>query len=161
MGISMSMRKQLNVVCHLKVKKSRYRVLERISFGNDYYGSNNSPIAAQNKFVTKYKLEKIGPSVLTIEKLLLKFYRIDSVCEDSIDSVAMSVDEQTSERRRVSRQPKKMYQTSCTTGGNQPGDPATNCFLRPASLSIKIQTNQPLSANGTAVVFYQKYCRKN
>lgn len=94
MEISMSMRKQLNVISHLKVKKSRYRVPERISFGNDYYGSNNSPIAAQSKFVTKYKLKKIGPSMLTIEKLFLKFYRIDSVCENSVDSVAMSVDEQ-------------------------------------------------------------------
>jgi hypothetical protein len=56
MGISMRMRTQLVVVGHLQVKMSRYSVPERIALVKAYYASNNSPIAAQRKFATEYKL---------------------------------------------------------------------------------------------------------
>ncbi|GBM38181.1 hypothetical protein AVEN_101495-1 [Araneus ventricosus] len=56
-----------------------YSVPERISIIKPYYSSNNTPIAAQRKFATEYKLETIGPSVITIKNLIEKFERTGSV----------------------------------------------------------------------------------
>ncbi|GBN76957.1 hypothetical protein AVEN_194149-1 [Araneus ventricosus] len=58
---------------------SKYSVLERISIVKAYYSSNNSTIAAQRKFVTKYKLKTTGPSDITIKNVIDKFERTGSV----------------------------------------------------------------------------------
>ncbi|GBO46804.1 hypothetical protein AVEN_136049-1 [Araneus ventricosus] len=58
---------------------SKYNVFERISIAEAYYSSNNSPIAAQRKFATEYKLKTTGPSVITIENVIEKFERTGSV----------------------------------------------------------------------------------
>ncbi|GBL93375.1 hypothetical protein AVEN_219495-1 [Araneus ventricosus] len=54
---------------------SKYSVPERISIVKAYYSSNNSPIAAQRKFATEYKLKTTGPSVTTIKNVIEKFER--------------------------------------------------------------------------------------
>ncbi|GBN30716.1 hypothetical protein AVEN_162452-1 [Araneus ventricosus] len=58
---------------------TQYSVSERISIVKAYYSSNNSPIAAQRKFVTEYKLKTTGPSVITIKNVIEKFGRTGSV----------------------------------------------------------------------------------
>ncbi|GBL77624.1 hypothetical protein AVEN_152867-1 [Araneus ventricosus] len=58
---------------------SKYNVSERISIFKAYYSSNNSPIAAQRKFATEYKLKTICPSVITIKNVIGKFETTDSV----------------------------------------------------------------------------------
>ncbi|GBM72395.1 hypothetical protein AVEN_175570-1 [Araneus ventricosus] len=58
---------------------SKYSVSERISIVKTYYSSINSPIAAQRKFSTKYKLKTTGPSVITIKNVIEKFERTGSV----------------------------------------------------------------------------------
>ncbi|GBL88881.1 hypothetical protein AVEN_158985-1 [Araneus ventricosus] len=58
---------------------SKYSVSECISIFKAYYSSNNSPIAAQRKFATEYKLKKTGPSVITIKNVIEKFERTGSV----------------------------------------------------------------------------------
>ncbi|GBM82941.1 hypothetical protein AVEN_30705-1 [Araneus ventricosus] len=57
---------------------SKYSVSERISIVKAYYLSNNSPIAAQRKFATEYKLNTTGPSVITIKNMIEKFERTGS-----------------------------------------------------------------------------------
>ncbi|GBL84021.1 hypothetical protein AVEN_100883-1 [Araneus ventricosus] len=52
---------------------SKYSVSERMSIVKAYYPSNNSPIAAQRKFATEYKLKTTGPSVITIKNAIEKF----------------------------------------------------------------------------------------
>ncbi|GBN07922.1 hypothetical protein AVEN_93227-1 [Araneus ventricosus] len=58
---------------------SKYSVSERISIVKAYYSSNNSPIAAQRKSATEYKLKTAGPSVITIKNVIEKFERNGSV----------------------------------------------------------------------------------
>ncbi|GBN90119.1 hypothetical protein AVEN_246290-1 [Araneus ventricosus] len=58
---------------------SNYSVSERISIVKAYYSSNNSPIAAQRKFATEYKLKTTSPSAITIKNVIEKFERIGSV----------------------------------------------------------------------------------
>ncbi|GBO31346.1 hypothetical protein AVEN_16082-1 [Araneus ventricosus] len=58
---------------------SKYSVSERISMVKAYYSSNNSPIAAQRKFVTEYNLKTTCPSVITIKNVIEKFERTGSV----------------------------------------------------------------------------------
>ncbi|GBO40797.1 hypothetical protein AVEN_9288-1 [Araneus ventricosus] len=58
---------------------SKYSVSEHISIVNTYNSSNNSPIAAQRKFATEYKLKTTGPSVITIKNVIEKFERTRSV----------------------------------------------------------------------------------
>ncbi|GBM84034.1 hypothetical protein AVEN_33667-1 [Araneus ventricosus] len=58
---------------------SKHSVSERISIVKAYYSSNNSPIAAQRKFATEYKLKTTGPSVITIRDVIAKFERTCSV----------------------------------------------------------------------------------
>ncbi|GBN45424.1 hypothetical protein AVEN_137239-1 [Araneus ventricosus] len=58
---------------------SRYSASERISVVKAYYSSNNSPIAAQRKFATEYKLKTTCPSVITIKNVIEKFERTGSV----------------------------------------------------------------------------------
>ncbi|GBO34643.1 hypothetical protein AVEN_267186-1 [Araneus ventricosus] len=58
---------------------SKYSVSERISIVKAYYSSNNSPIVAQRKFATEYKLKTTGPSVITIKNVIEKFERTGSV----------------------------------------------------------------------------------
>ncbi|GBM38238.1 hypothetical protein AVEN_47335-1 [Araneus ventricosus] len=58
---------------------SKYSVFERISIAKAYYSSNNSPIAAQRKFATEYKLKTTGPSVITIKNGIEKFERTGSI----------------------------------------------------------------------------------
>lgn len=57
----------------------RYSVPEHISLVKVYY-ERTITIAAQRKFVTEYKLNTTGPSVL-IKILILKFDRTGSVCD--------------------------------------------------------------------------------
>ncbi|GBM75171.1 hypothetical protein AVEN_238364-1 [Araneus ventricosus] len=58
---------------------SKYRFSESISIVKAYYSSNNSPIAAQRKFATDYKLKTTGPSVIRIKNGIEKFERTGSV----------------------------------------------------------------------------------
>ncbi|GBO05858.1 hypothetical protein AVEN_182865-1 [Araneus ventricosus] len=58
---------------------SKYSVPERISIVMAYFSSNNSPIAAQRKFETEYKLKTTAPSVITIKNAIEKFERTGSV----------------------------------------------------------------------------------
>ncbi|GBM80348.1 hypothetical protein AVEN_171868-1 [Araneus ventricosus] len=67
------------VVVHFSLKISKYSVSKRISIAKAYYSSNNSPIVAQMKFATEYKLKTTGPSVITIKNVIEKFERTGSV----------------------------------------------------------------------------------
>ncbi|GBM35257.1 hypothetical protein AVEN_45524-1 [Araneus ventricosus] len=65
------------LIVHFSLKMNS--VSERISIVKAYYSSNNSPIAAQRKFATEYKLKTTGPSVIAIKNAIEKFKRIGSV----------------------------------------------------------------------------------
>ncbi|GBO14325.1 hypothetical protein AVEN_107557-1 [Araneus ventricosus] len=67
----------LIVVVHVSLKMSKYNVSKRIV--KAFYSSNNSPVAAQTKFATEYKLKTTGPSVITIKNAIEKFERTGSV----------------------------------------------------------------------------------
>ncbi|GBL99389.1 hypothetical protein AVEN_206800-1 [Araneus ventricosus] len=67
---------------------SKYRVFERISIVKAYYSSNNSPITAQRKFATEYKLKTTGPSVITIKNVIEEFERTGSVDQRRTGEVA-------------------------------------------------------------------------
>ncbi|GBM98831.1 hypothetical protein AVEN_188095-1 [Araneus ventricosus] len=67
------------VVVHFSLKISTCRVSESMSIVKAYYSSNNSPIAAQRKFTTEYKLKTTGPGVITIKNVIEKFKRTGSV----------------------------------------------------------------------------------
>ncbi|GBN36793.1 hypothetical protein AVEN_188036-1 [Araneus ventricosus] len=67
------------VVVHFSLKMSKYSVSERISIVKAYYSSNNSPIAAQRKFSTQYKLKTTRPSVITNKSMIENFERTGSV----------------------------------------------------------------------------------
>ncbi|GBM37651.1 hypothetical protein AVEN_132095-1 [Araneus ventricosus] len=69
----------LIVVAHFSLKMSKYSVSERISIVKAYYSSNNSPIVAQKRFATEYKLKTTCPSVITIKNGIEKFERTGSV----------------------------------------------------------------------------------
>ncbi|GBM77221.1 hypothetical protein AVEN_260602-1 [Araneus ventricosus] len=69
----------LIVLVHFSLKMSKYSLSERILIVKAYYSSNNSPIAAQRKFATEYKLKITGPSVITIKNVIEKFERTGSV----------------------------------------------------------------------------------
>ncbi|GBN41338.1 hypothetical protein AVEN_237018-1 [Araneus ventricosus] len=58
---------------------SKYSVSERISIVKAYHSSNSSPIAAQRKFATEYKLKRTGPTVITIQNVIEKFERTGGV----------------------------------------------------------------------------------
>ncbi|GBO16119.1 hypothetical protein AVEN_137728-1 [Araneus ventricosus] len=58
---------------------SKYSVYDRISIVRAYNLSNNSPITAQRKFATEYKLKTAGPSVIRIKNVIEKFERTGSV----------------------------------------------------------------------------------
>ncbi|GBM61563.1 hypothetical protein AVEN_67535-1 [Araneus ventricosus] len=73
------MRILIVIVVHFSLKMSKYSVSERISIVKAYYSSNNSPIAAQRKFATEYKLKTTGPSVLSTKNVIGKFERTGSV----------------------------------------------------------------------------------
>ncbi|GBN84443.1 hypothetical protein AVEN_7258-1 [Araneus ventricosus] len=79
LGFVLSMRTLIVVVVHFSLKMSKYSVSERISIVKTYYSSKNSPIAAQRKFATEYKLKTTGPSVITIKNVIEKFKRSCSV----------------------------------------------------------------------------------
>ncbi|GBL78806.1 hypothetical protein AVEN_65338-1 [Araneus ventricosus] len=65
----------LIVVVHFSLKISKYSVSERISIVKAYYSSNNSPIAAERKFATEYKLKTTGQCVIAIKNVIEKFER--------------------------------------------------------------------------------------
>ncbi|GBM30385.1 hypothetical protein AVEN_220985-1 [Araneus ventricosus] len=69
----------LTVIVHFSLEMSKYSVPERISIAKAYYSSNNSPIAAQRKFATEYKLQTTGSRVITIKNKIEKFVRTGSV----------------------------------------------------------------------------------
>ncbi|GBM86828.1 hypothetical protein AVEN_213778-1 [Araneus ventricosus] len=69
----------LIVAVHFSLKMSKYSVSEWISITKAYYSSNNSPIVAQGKFATEYKLKTTGPSVITIKNGIEKLERTGSV----------------------------------------------------------------------------------
>ncbi|GBO26760.1 hypothetical protein AVEN_223629-1 [Araneus ventricosus] len=73
------MRTLIVVAVHSSLKLSKYSVSERISIVKACYSSNNSPIAAQRKFATEYKLITTGPGVITIKNVIGKFERTGSV----------------------------------------------------------------------------------
>ncbi|GBM58988.1 hypothetical protein AVEN_145283-1 [Araneus ventricosus] len=64
---------------HFSLKMSKYSVSERISIAKAYYSSNNSPIVAQGKFATEYKLKTTGPSGITIKNVIAVFERTANV----------------------------------------------------------------------------------
>ncbi|GBN05591.1 hypothetical protein AVEN_114006-1 [Araneus ventricosus] len=64
---------------HFSLKMSKYSVSERISIFKAYYSSNNSPIAAQRKCATDYKLKTTGTSVIRIKNVIEKFERTGCV----------------------------------------------------------------------------------
>ncbi|GBO24572.1 hypothetical protein AVEN_266559-1 [Araneus ventricosus] len=67
------------IVVHFSLKMSKYSAFERISIVKAYYSSNKSPIAAQRKFATEYKLKTTGPSVITIKNVIEKSERTGSI----------------------------------------------------------------------------------
>ncbi|GBN38905.1 hypothetical protein AVEN_116566-1 [Araneus ventricosus] len=69
------MRTLIVVILHFSLKMSKYSVSERISIAKDYFSRNSSPIAAQRKFTTEYKLKATGPSVITVKNVIGKFER--------------------------------------------------------------------------------------
>ncbi|GBM90808.1 hypothetical protein AVEN_42528-1 [Araneus ventricosus] len=69
----------LIAVVHFSLKIMKNSDSERISIVKTYYSSNNSPIAAQRKFATEYKLKTTDPSVITIKNVIQKFERTGSV----------------------------------------------------------------------------------
>ncbi|GBN53466.1 hypothetical protein AVEN_189963-1 [Araneus ventricosus] len=71
--------RNLIVVVHFSLKMSKYSVSEHISIVKTYYSSNDSPIAAQRKSATEYKLKTTRPSVVTIKNAIVKFERTGSV----------------------------------------------------------------------------------
>ncbi|GBO44534.1 hypothetical protein AVEN_17300-1 [Araneus ventricosus] len=73
------MRTLIVVVVHFSLKMSKCSVYERISIVKAYYSRNNSPIAAQRKFSTEYKLKTTDPSVTTIKNVIEKFEKTGSV----------------------------------------------------------------------------------
>ncbi|GBO40655.1 hypothetical protein AVEN_152457-1 [Araneus ventricosus] len=77
----------LIVVVHFSLKMSKYSVSERISIAKAYYSSNDSPIVAQRKFVTEYKLKTTGPSVTKIKNVIEKFQRTRSVDVSTLQRV--------------------------------------------------------------------------
>ncbi|GBM79094.1 hypothetical protein AVEN_88246-1 [Araneus ventricosus] len=76
LGFVLSMR---TLIVHFSLEMSKYSVSERISIVKAYYSSNNSPIEAQRKFATEYKLKITGPSVITIKNEIEKFEVTGSV----------------------------------------------------------------------------------
>ncbi|GBN29127.1 hypothetical protein AVEN_55448-1 [Araneus ventricosus] len=79
LGFVLTMRTLLIVVVHFSLKMSKYSVSECLSIIKAYYSSNQSPIGAQRKFATEYKLKTTGPSVITIKNVIEKFERTGSV----------------------------------------------------------------------------------
>ncbi|GBM80649.1 hypothetical protein AVEN_181536-1 [Araneus ventricosus] len=73
------MRTLIVAVVHFSLKMSKYSGSERISIVTAYYSSNNTPIAAQMKFATEYKLKTTAPSVIIIKNVIEKFERTGSV----------------------------------------------------------------------------------
>ncbi|GBO32710.1 hypothetical protein AVEN_52648-1 [Araneus ventricosus] len=69
----------LIVAAPFSLKMSKYSISKRILIVKAYYSSNNSPIAAQRKFATQYKLNKTGSSVITIKNVIEKFETPGSV----------------------------------------------------------------------------------
>ncbi|GBO07492.1 hypothetical protein AVEN_214241-1 [Araneus ventricosus] len=67
------------LIVHLSLKMSKYSISERISIVKACYSSNNSPIAAQRKYATEYKLKRTCPSVIKIKNVIEKFERTGSV----------------------------------------------------------------------------------
>ncbi|GBL88818.1 hypothetical protein AVEN_257027-1 [Araneus ventricosus] len=63
---------------------SEYSVSERISIVKAYFSSNKSPIAAQSKFATEYKLKTTGQSVITIKNAIEKLERTGCVDVSSL-----------------------------------------------------------------------------
>ena len=150
MGISMRMRTHLVVVGHLQVKMSRYSVPERIALVKFYYANNNSPIAAQRKFATEFKLKTTGPSVLTINNLIRKFERTGSVGDDSVGNVGRQKSVKTPENIQKTR---AVFQTSprksIRRAAQQVGinrETLRQIVVEDLHLfPYKIQTHQPLS----------------
>ncbi|GBM57292.1 hypothetical protein AVEN_115616-1 [Araneus ventricosus] len=66
---------------------SKYSVSERISIVKAYYSSNNSPIVAQMKFETEYKLKTPDLNVITIKNVIEKFERSGSVDVSTLQRV--------------------------------------------------------------------------
>ncbi|GBN59672.1 hypothetical protein AVEN_233750-1 [Araneus ventricosus] len=75
----------------------RYSVSERIFIVEMYYSNNNSPILTQRKFATEFKLKTTGPSVSTINRLIQKFERTGSVCDDMFGNVGRPLSVKTPE----------------------------------------------------------------
>ncbi|GBN17641.1 hypothetical protein AVEN_156216-1 [Araneus ventricosus] len=78
------MRTLIVVVVHFSLKISKYSVSERTSIVKADYSSNNSPIAAQRKFATEYKLKTTGPIVMTIKNVIENLERTGSVDDSTL-----------------------------------------------------------------------------
>ncbi|GBM69071.1 hypothetical protein AVEN_275702-1 [Araneus ventricosus] len=83
---------------------SRYSVSERIFIVRTYYSNNNNPIVTQRKFATEFKLKTTGPSVSTINRLIQKFERTGSVCDDMFGNVGRPLSVKTPEKIERTRQ---------------------------------------------------------
>ncbi|GBM54915.1 hypothetical protein AVEN_77825-1 [Araneus ventricosus] len=76
----------------------RYSVSERIFIVEMYYSNNNSPIVTQRTFATEFKLKTTGPSVSIINRLIQKFERTGSVCDDMFGNVGRPLSVKTLEK---------------------------------------------------------------
>ncbi|GBL80237.1 hypothetical protein AVEN_29206-1 [Araneus ventricosus] len=83
---------------------SRYSVSERIFIVRTYYSNNKSPIVTQRKFATEFKLKTTGPSVPTINRLIQKFERTGSVCDDMFGNLGLPLSVKAPEKIERTRQ---------------------------------------------------------
>ena len=89
---------ELVIVVYFSVKMSRRSVSEHIAIVRTYYSKNNKPIVSQRKFVTEFKLKTTGPSMSIINRLIEKFERTGTVCDDMLGYVGPKVSVKTPER---------------------------------------------------------------
>ncbi|GBM31455.1 hypothetical protein AVEN_39249-1 [Araneus ventricosus] len=100
----------------------RYSVSESIFIVRTYYSNNNSPIVTQIKFATEFKLTTTGPSVSTINRLIQKFERTGSVCDDMFGNVGRALSVKTPEKIERTRQvSERSPRTSISKAAQQEG----------------------------------------
>ncbi|GBL97367.1 hypothetical protein AVEN_170482-1 [Araneus ventricosus] len=83
---------------------SRYCVSEHIFIVQTYYSNNNSPVVTQRKFATEFKLKTTGPSLSTVNRLIQKFKRTGSICDDMFGNVGRPLSVKTPEKIKRTHQ---------------------------------------------------------
>ncbi|GBL81452.1 hypothetical protein AVEN_143726-1 [Araneus ventricosus] len=101
---------------------SRYSVSERIFIVRMHYSNNNSLIVTQRKFATEFKLKTTGPSVSTINRLIQKFERTGSVCDNMFGNMGRLLSIKTLEKiERTHQVFERSPQTSIRKAAQQVG----------------------------------------